>query len=54
MCGASGMCSDCYVRQVPFGRVLLGPVLGAKDILTDPAGAGRRRPVFELYPASSS
>ena len=39
-----------YVKRIPlgFGRVLLGSVLGAKDILEDPAAAAERRPVFEL------
>lgn len=30
---------------------MLGPVLGAKDILEDPAVAVARRPVFELHTA---
>jgi deazaflavin-dependent oxidoreductase (nitroreductase family) len=40
-----------YVKRIPFGlgRVLLGSVLGAKDILEDPALAAERRPVFELH-----
>jgi deazaflavin-dependent oxidoreductase (nitroreductase family) len=38
-----------YVRRLAVGRLLLG-VLGAADILTDPDGAARRRPVFELKP----
>jgi len=38
-----------YVAGIPlgFGRVLLG-MLGAGDIVKDPAGAASRRPVFEL------
>jgi hypothetical protein len=28
---------------------MLGSVLGAKDILEDPAAAAERRPVFELH-----
>ena len=40
-----------YVRRIPFGRVMLGSVLGAKDILEDPAVAAERRPVFELHAA---
>jgi hypothetical protein len=42
-----------YVRRIPlgFGRVMLGSVLGAKDILEDPAAAAERRPVFELNAA---
>lgn len=37
-----------YVRRIPFGRVMLGSVLGAKDILEDPKAAAEHRPVFEL------
>jgi len=33
------------------GRWMIGSVLGAKDILEDPAAAGERRPVFELHAA---
>jgi deazaflavin-dependent oxidoreductase (nitroreductase family) len=40
-----------YVRRIPFGRLMLGSVLGAKDILEDPAVAAERRPVFELNAA---
>ena len=42
-----------YVRRIPLGlgRVMLGSVLGAKDILEDPAVAAERRPVFELHAA---
>jgi len=44
-----------YVRRLPVG---VGPVLlsilGAKDILQDPAGAAERRPVFELEPARAA
>jgi deazaflavin-dependent oxidoreductase (nitroreductase family) len=36
-----------YVRRLPVGALLLA-ILGAKDILEDPAGAAERRPVFEL------
>lgn len=41
-----------YVAGIPlgFGRVLLG-MLGAGDIVKDPAGAAAHRPVFELTPA---
>ena len=39
-----------YVGRIPMGRVLLGSLLGARDILDDPAGAGLRHPVFELRP----
>jgi deazaflavin-dependent oxidoreductase (nitroreductase family) len=38
-----------YVRRIPFGRVMLGSVLGAKDILDHPKAAAERRPVFELH-----
>jgi deazaflavin-dependent oxidoreductase (nitroreductase family) len=41
-----------YVRRLTFGRLLLGNVLGAGDILEDPRGAARRHPVFELYQAA--
>lgn len=37
-----------YVRRVPLGTLLIGTVLGAKDILQDPDGAAARHPVFEL------
>jgi deazaflavin-dependent oxidoreductase (nitroreductase family) len=40
-----------YVKRIPLGRVMLGSVLGAKDILEDPAVAAERRPVFELHAA---
>jgi len=40
-----------YVKRIPLGRVMLGSVLGAKDILEDPAAAAERRPVFELHAA---
>ena len=36
-----------YVRRLRVGGVLLA-LLGARDILADPAGAARMRPVFEL------
>jgi len=38
-----------YVKRVPLGGLILR-MLGAADILTDPAGAARLRPVFELRP----
>src|SRR5207237_3816533 len=42
-----------YVRRLPVG---VGPVLlsilGAKDILQDPAGVAEHRPVFELEAAA--
>ena len=37
-----------YVSRLPLGRWMLGSVLGAGDILTDPDGAAHRHPVFEL------
>jgi deazaflavin-dependent oxidoreductase (nitroreductase family) len=40
-----------YVRRIPFGRLLLGSLLGAKDMLEDPAVAAERRPVFALHAA---
>ena len=39
-----------YVRRTPGGRLILGSVLGARDILDDPHGAAGRHPVFELHP----
>lgn len=40
-----------YVRRLPLGTWLIGSVLGAGDMLKDPAGAARRHPVFELHPS---
>jgi deazaflavin-dependent oxidoreductase (nitroreductase family) len=39
-----------YVRRIPLGmgRLMLGSVLGAKDILDDPMGSGATHPVFEV------
>lgn len=37
-----------YVARIPLGRFLLGTLLGAKEMLTDPDGAAKRHPVFEL------
>ena len=42
-----------YVGGVPLGRWILGSMLGAREIFTDPDGAARRRPVFELKPRTS-
>ncbi len=42
-----------YVAQIPLGRFLLGTLLGAKELLTDPDGAAQRHPVFELHPRVS-
>ena len=39
-----------YVRKLAVGPVLLA-ILGAGDILNDPAAAAAKRPVFELRPA---
>jgi deazaflavin-dependent oxidoreductase (nitroreductase family) len=42
-----------FVRRIPFGlgRLMLGSVLGAKDILDDPIGSGATHPVFEVHAA---
>ena len=42
-----------FVRRIPLGlgRLILGSVLGAKDIVDDPVGAAERHPVFELHAA---
>ena len=42
-----------YVKRIPLGlgRLLLGSVLGAKDILDDPMGSGATHPVFEVHAA---
>ena len=37
-----------YARSLRIGPLLLA-ALGARDILSDPAGAAERRPVFELH-----
>lgn len=42
-----------YVNRLPFGRFLLGTLLGAREILTDPDGAAPRHPVFELHPRAT-
>lgn len=39
-----------YVRRLRIGALILS-VLGAKEILSDPATAAERRPVFELRAA---
>ena len=49
---ASGFFADIlspYVRSLRVGSLLLS-ALGAGEILEDPDGAARRRPVFELQP----
>ena len=38
-----------YVRRIPLGTLLIGSLLGARDILDDPDGAAPRHPVFELF-----
>ena len=38
-----------YIRRLPLGTVLIG-LLGAREILTDPVGAAKRHPVFEIHP----
>ena len=42
-----------YVRSIPLGLgpFMLGTVLGAPELLTDPEGAAQRHPVFELTAA---
>jgi deazaflavin-dependent oxidoreductase (nitroreductase family) len=44
-----------YVRRIPLGlgSFMLGSLLGARDLLTDPEGAAQRHPVFELRPPAS-
>ena len=37
-----------YVRGMRFGSLLLGSVLGAREILEDPHTAAQTHPVFEL------
>ena len=36
-----------YARRLPLGRLVLA-VLGAGDVIDDPEGSARKRPVFEL------
>ena len=45
-----------YVDSIPLGlgRFLLGSLLGAKEMLTDPQAAAHHHPVFELRPATST
>jgi len=42
-----------FIKRVPLGAMILR-LLGATDILTDPVGAARHRPVFELKPAATT
>jgi hypothetical protein len=37
-----------YVKGIPLGSFLIGTILGAREILTDPDGAATKHPVFEL------
>jgi deazaflavin-dependent oxidoreductase (nitroreductase family) len=39
-----------YVKRIPLGlgRLIVGSVLGAKEMLDDPGDAAERHPVFEL------
>jgi deazaflavin-dependent oxidoreductase (nitroreductase family) len=45
-----------YVNTIPLGlgRFMLGSLLGAKEMLTDPQAAALHHPVFELRPATNS
>jgi deazaflavin-dependent oxidoreductase (nitroreductase family) len=45
-----------YVRRIPLGlgSFMIGSVLGAKDMLEDPAAAAERHPVFELREAAGA
>ena len=43
-----------YVAGIPFGRFLLGTLLGAKDLLRDPEAAAKSHPVFELHSRASA
>jgi deazaflavin-dependent oxidoreductase (nitroreductase family) len=42
-----------FVKRIPLGlgRLMLGNVLGAKEILDDPTGSGASHPVFEVRAA---
>lgn len=42
-----------YVRRLRLGRLVLS-VLGAREILDDPAAAAVKRPVFELTPDTAT
>ncbi len=42
-----------YVAGIPLGRFLLGTLLGAKELLTNPESAAQHHPVFELRPRAS-
>lgn len=45
-----------FVNKIPLGlgRFMLGSLLGAAEMLTDPQAAARRHPVFELDPLTAS
>lgn len=45
-----------YVDSIPLGlgRFMLGSLLGAKEMLTDPQAAALHHPVFELRPLTDS
>ncbi len=43
-----------YTSRMPFGRFLLGTLLGARDLLSDPEGAAKNHPVFELRPPATT
>jgi deazaflavin-dependent oxidoreductase (nitroreductase family) len=40
-----------FINHIPLGlgRFMIGTVLGARDILDNPAGAAELRPVFEIH-----
>ncbi|HVS07904.1 MAG TPA: nitroreductase family deazaflavin-dependent oxidoreductase [Candidatus Dormibacteraeota bacterium] len=42
-----------YVSGMPLGRWMLGTMLGAREIFTDPEGAAQGHPVFEVQPRAS-
>ena len=44
-----------FVSSIPLGlgRFMLGSLLGAKEMLTDPQGAALHHPVFELRPVTN-
>jgi deazaflavin-dependent oxidoreductase (nitroreductase family) len=44
-----------FVNAIPLGlgRFMLGSLLGAKEMLTDPQAAALHHPVFELRPVTS-
>jgi len=39
-----------YVKRIPLGlgRLIVGSVLGAKEMLDDPFDAAERHPMFEI------